>query len=98
MQIEYASKLVCEVCGRKSMGAFVRSSSFFYSCLSCKSPGPVTGFSAIKRSMTGSYEAFEVDSDLRIERSIFSGDICDGMSTLEREISAGKTVLLRRIV
>lgn len=96
MLVDNASELICEECGRQDMAAFVHYGSFLYRCLSCKASGAATSFASAKRSLSGSYEAFEVDSSLAIERVIFRGNIHEGLNTIVEAADYGKLILLRK--
>lgn len=96
MLVDYASKLVCEECGRQNMAAFVQYGSFLYRCLSCKALGPTTSFVSAKRSLSGSYEVIEVDNSLATDRTIFRGDINEGLNAIIEAANSGKLILLRK--
>ncbi|MCP4179991.1 MAG: hypothetical protein GY756_19695, partial [bacterium] len=54
----------CEFCDC-DLGEFVQYQSYFFKCLSCKQTGPSTSFDSIKDQLTGIYEVFVTDEDLK---------------------------------
>lgn len=66
----------CENCDEKCIEV-IQGGSFMYRCPDCKWYGPASSFKAVVFSLSGVYEAMEMDSNLKPIRTIGIGNISD---------------------